>query len=106
MIVCSEGMTPCTLAVGQARISDPMVNTAITACDIDFCADASFLPLSFPLKGVKNLGPLAASDVSFMYSSRMLTALHISCCTHFRISVSPSLAVFAFRLHNVFRDFT
>lgn len=66
MIVCSKGMMPCTLAVGQARISDPTVKTAITACDIDFGVDDSFLPLHLPLRGVKKLPALAASDVSFM----------------------------------------
>jgi hypothetical protein len=58
------------------------------------------------LTGVTKLWPLADSDVSFMYWSRMSTALRISCCAHFRISASPSFAVFAFLLHKIFSDFT
>jgi hypothetical protein len=44
-----------TLAVGQARISDPTVNTAITASDVDFDVVACFFPLRLLLTGVTKL---------------------------------------------------
>uniref|UniRef100_A0A0A9E775 Uncharacterized protein n=1 Tax=Arundo donax TaxID=35708 RepID=A0A0A9E775_ARUDO len=55
MIVCSKGVMSFTLAVGHARISDPTVKTAITACDADFGLDVSFIPLFLPLRGVTKL---------------------------------------------------
>jgi hypothetical protein len=55
MIVCSKGVMSFTLAVGQARISDPTVNTAITASDVDFDAGVCFFPLLLLLTGVTKL---------------------------------------------------
>jgi hypothetical protein len=54
-IVCSKGFMSFTLAVGQARISDPTVNTAITASDVDFDVVACFFPLRLLLTGVTKL---------------------------------------------------